>query len=146
MMGSRTMAEPGIGERAERNRRRRYWTIIGALVASGFVMGLGTSLIETSDPGGYLIGEIPPGWAIACVAIFLGAVGFGSWRYFRIVDEVDRDDNRWAGFFAANALMVAYPVWYLLWRGGLVVEPIHETLFTGFWVTVCLAYLYRKFR
>lgn len=145
MMGRAIMVERGSGEAAERARRRRFWTLIAGLGLAGFALGFGTSMVETRDPGG-MFGEMPAGWALFAIAFFLVAVGYGSWRYFRLIDELEREDNRWAGFMAANALMIVYPVWYLLWRGGLVAEPSHEALFVGFWASVLAAYVYRKLR
>jgi hypothetical protein len=64
----------------------------------------------------------------------------------RVMDEVDRQRGYKAASFAGTVLIVVYPAWYFLWRGGLVVEPIHWLLFGLFWLSLAFATLWYRFR
>ena len=62
------------------------------------------------------------------------------------MDELERQNNYRAAAFAGTVYIVAYPVWFLLWKGGFVPEPIHWMLFGLFWAALCISYLYYRFR
>lgn len=72
--------------------------------------------------------------------------GYGGWRYNLATDELDRRDNQWAGAVAINVYIVGYATWYIWWRGGLVPEPRHETVFIATLAVMLLAYGYKKLR
>ncbi|OYY89743.1 MAG: hypothetical protein B7Y45_10750 [Sphingomonas sp. 28-66-16] len=117
---------------------------MGALAAGGFVVGLTASLVENEVPGG--VGTFPPGFAIAATALFVLLVGGGSWRYFRQIDEVERRNNYVGATWGANLYMIVYPSWWMLWKGGLVIEPAHEILFAIMLVGTYTAYVWHKYR
>lgn len=136
--------EPGDGLAAAKARSQRLHLIIAGLVVAGLVLGFFSALFE-AEGGGFMEG-IPAGWAIAASVILLGALGYGGWRYHLATDELDRRDNQWASAVALNIYIVGYVIWYFWWRGGLVPEPQHETLFIATTGAMLLAYLYKKLR
>ncbi len=146
-MMAKTMVERdmGPGERAARQRSRRIMAILVVLALGGGVTGFIAAFMETpaSDGG---IGTFPPAFAIAAVITYVGLVGIGSWRYLRNIDEVERCNNHIAATWAANIYLVAYPSWYMLWKGGLAIEPVHEVLFVGIFAVMMIAYGWPKFR
>lgn len=135
---------PGAGEAALKARRRRLYTIIGALALSGFVVGFLSARFER-EGGGFLEG-IPAEWAIAASAIYLLTITIGTWRYYKVVDELERHDNRWAMTMALNLYLIGYPIWFMLWKGGLVPEPSHEIIFVVLYLALMAAYGWKKFR
>ncbi|MBX9797578.1 hypothetical protein [Sphingomonas sp.] len=137
--------EPGAGERAARARTRRIWLIIGSLGGLGFVAGFATAMFEKDTPGMFP-GALPPAFAIAMSIVLVVAILIGSWRYFVAIDEVERQNNYIASTWGLNFYLLAYPVWFLLWRGGLVAEPMHETLFLATVAVMMAVYLWTKFR
>ena len=136
--------EPRSGLVAAKARRRRLQLIISVLMGAGAVLGFFSAMFEM-DGGGFMQG-IPAGWAIAASVILLGALGFGGWRYNLATDELDRRDNQWAGAMALNFYIGGYASWYLWWRGGLVPEPQHQTIFVATMAVMMPAYGYKKLR
>lgn len=135
---------PGAGEAALKARRRRLYTIIGALMLSGFVIGFFSARFER-EGGGFLDG-IPAAWAVTASIVFLLACTIGTWRYYKVVDELERHDNRWAMMMSLNLYLIGYPIWFLLWKGGLVPEPSHEIIFVALYVALMAAYGWKKIR
>jgi hypothetical protein len=136
----------GEGERQEAARRRKRWLIFGALFAAGIVPGY-----YLGHEGGVdLIVNREAVWPPALVATFLGlylvGVVGGGILLARLADDFDRQRAYKAVSLAGTVLMIAYPVWYVLWRGGFVPEPIHWALFLLFWLSLVLAGLFYRFR
>lgn len=136
--------EPRDGLAAAKARRRRLQLIIVALMCAGAVLGFFSAMFEM-DGGGFMKG-IPASWAIAASVILLVALGVGGWRYNLATDELDRRDNQWASAMALNFYIGGYACWYLWWRGGLVPEPQHQTIFVATMAVMLLAYGYKKLR
>lgn len=137
--------ELGPGERAARAKSRRIWAIFGVLFAGGAILGFVTSRVETQAADGGL-GTLPPAFAIFGVALFLVLVTVGSLRYFKSIDEVEKRNNYVAACWALNLYLCLYPVWFFLWRGGLVVEPMQEVIYGLTMVTTIIVYGWMKFR
>lgn len=146
MTGKLAMTEfgPGTGEAAEGRRKRQRWTIIGAIAGAGFVSGFAFALVQDADS--LFDGTIPAWLAIALTGLWLVAMIGGCWMLGRRADEVERHNNLWSTAIGGSVLLIGYPAWYLLWRGGLVVEPIHEIMFLAFYAVAIGAYLWKKFR
>lgn len=147
--GGRAMRDSsarGEGERYEAARRRKRWMIVAALAVAGFVPGLylgyndGAALAE-NRPAVW-----PPALSIGLVALYLAAVIGGGLLLRSVTDEVERQNAYKAASFAGMALMLVYPVWFVLWKGGFVAEPVHWMLFLLFWLSLALASLYYRFR
>jgi hypothetical protein len=126
------------GERAEAARKRRSLMMIAANVAIAVVIVVGTAIVKR--PGQ----QITPGWAIAFAIIYVGALVFGGWRMCRAVDEVEVRNNRAAMVWAACFYGLTYPVWFFLWKGGLVPEPDHMLMFAATVAVAAAAYAIRK--
>ena len=132
----------GTGARAEHARSRLFWSVLGGCVLAGAIVGAVT-VAATGDRVG---GEMAAGGAIAAALIYAASILGGSWYFFRIIDEVELRDNLIAGTIATYFYGTVYPVWYLLWKGGLTVEPIHEAIFFGTVIAMTIAYLWKKLR
>lgn len=147
--GARAMrdsAPRGEGERHEAARRRKRWLIVAALAVAGVVPGFylgyqdGAALAESRTA------IWPPTLVVALAGLYLVAVVGGGILLNKVADELDRQRSYKAVSFAGAVLMIVYPVWYLLWRGDLVLEPVHWMLFLLFWLSLALASLFHRFR
>ena len=52
-------------------------------------------------------------------------------------------EQLWFSSYGASAFVVAYPAWFLLWKGGLLPEPHHLALFLIFYAGAFLGYCIR---
>ncbi|WP_137864474.1 MULTISPECIES: hypothetical protein [unclassified Sphingomonas] len=136
------MTEPmGPGERAERTRARHL-----AIVAAGLMLlggGIGAVLSYLQHSGAR---TLPPSWAITVAALYLVGTTIGSWYFFRRVDEVERRDHLLVSAVGIYFYALVYPVWFFLWKGGLVGMPDHEILFIGTMGVLTVAYYGKKLR
>jgi hypothetical protein len=136
----------GEGERRESARRRKRGLIIGALFTAGAITGFymghtdGGALFD-GRPGGW-----PPAVAAALAALYLTAIIGGSLLLNGVMDEVERQRSYKAVSFAGAVLILVYPTWFALWKGGFVGEPIHWVLFVLFWLSLALSSLFYRFR
>lgn len=142
----RVEAPHGEGERREAARRRKRWWIVAALCAIGFVPGLYVGM----QHGAAAAESQPLVWSPTMAALLAGlhlvAVAGGGILMNSVMDEVERQRSYKAVSFAGAALMVVYPTWFLLWKGGFVAEPVHWMLFVLFWASLALASLWYRFR
>ena len=135
----------GEGERREAATRRKRLTVIGALIASGLVVGF---YVGYTDQGAMLDreGSWSPTLSLALLAIFLTVVLGGATALESSTDELQRQVGYKAVSAAGGVYMTAYPTWFILWKGGFVPEPMHGPLFALFWVTLLLSTLWYRFR
>ena len=126
------------GERAEAARKRRARAMILVSVAIAVLIVAGTAIFKRPDQ------QVAPGWAIAFAFIYVGAMVFGGWRACRQTDEVEARNNRAALVWAACFYGLTYPVWYFLWKGGLVPEPDHMLMFAATVFVAMATYLARR--
>ena len=141
------MPEPrgGEGERREGAVRRRRLLVFGVL----FVAGLASGFYVGSTDGGAMLdadGRWSPGVSLALIAIFLAAMIGGAMALRSSTDELQREIATKAMAAAGGFFLLFYPVWFLLWKGGLVPEPMHLAMFVVFWLTLAFATLWYRFR
>ena len=133
------------GERRERARRTRKAVLIGGIAlvgaVSGFMIGYldAESLIDPSRTW-------PPAMAIGLAFAYLAAVLGGGLALARQTDELELSRQYKAIAAAAGLYVLAYPVWFFLWKGTLLPEPGHELLFILFWLGMAGASLFYRFR
>lgn len=142
----RADAPRGEGERREAARRRKRWLIVAALALVGVVPGFYLGYQDGAAMAQSRPLEWPPALAAGLAGVYLLAVFGGGFLMSKVMDEVERQRGYKAVSFAGAALMVVYPTWFLLWRGGFVTEPVHWMLFALFWLSLALATLWYRFR
>ncbi|MDQ3140195.1 MAG: hypothetical protein M3Q15_05665 [Pseudomonadota bacterium] len=145
MMEGVMRPEDDSGTKAERSRSRKWWTVMALVAASGFAAGAIDGTVSTTD-GGFMQGALPGWLAIAIAISYLVSIVVGTIAYKRYSDELDIQANIWGSAVGASALLLTYPVWWILWRGQLVGEPVHETLFLLMFGSALLGYLWKKYR
>jgi hypothetical protein len=117
-----------------------------ALGVAGFVPGLYLGWNDGAALAGSRSGLWPPALVAVLAGLYLVAVIGGGFLLRGVTDEVERQNAYKAASFAGMMLMLVYPIWFLLWRGGFVPEPIHWVLFVTFWLSLALASLWYRFR
>jgi hypothetical protein len=135
----------GPGEQRERAVRRRRRLVFGALFTvsglAGFYVGFNEA--EALFNGGT---AWSPELSLILTALFFVAMIGGSVLIKDSMDEVERQASYKAVAFAGAAYIMVYPVWFLLWKGGFVGEPVHWVLFALFWLSLALSSLWYRFR
>ena len=135
----------GEGERAQSALARRHYAVKGTLFAIGAVAGayLGFSLARNEVD---FAAPWPPALTVALAIIYAVAVLGGSLALDKSMDELERHRAYKAVAVAGSAYIVVYPLWFLLWKASLVIEPIHWLLFAGFWLLLIGSAIYYRFR
>jgi Na+-driven multidrug efflux pump len=146
--GARAMRDSarGEGERREAARQRRKWLIVSVLFALGLFTGF---YMGYQDGAAAALGR-PAAWsptvAALLAAAYLAALLIGGILMNGVMDEEERQRAYRAVSFAGTVLIVVYPTWFLLWKGGFVTEPVHWVVFVLFWLSLALASLWYRFR
>jgi uncharacterized membrane protein YciS (DUF1049 family) len=140
-----SMAEGDWQTRAQK-RQRRINTVIGTLFCIGLVSGFLVGFFEDEQAGLVSANSIPPWLAVVTAIVFVVAVTFGSWKLMQVSDELERVIHTKTTVVAGNAMLIGYPVWFILWKGGIVPEPDAFWLFVAGFVSSTLAYAWYKFR
>lgn len=113
--------------------------IAAALIASGEIGGQSPNIFS-SDP-------IAPAVAIS-VALLIGVLApLSSWYWhMRVVDEQEADAYRSGAMLAVYAYWFVAPVWWLLWRGGLVPAPDGIVLYMMTIFIAVIIWFWKKYR
>lgn len=140
-----TMVEPDWQARAKQ-RKKRINTVVGALFLIGLISGFLVGFFEDDQAGLLAANSIPPWVAIGSTVLFVVAVSFGSWKLMKVSDELERAVHTKTTVFAGNVVLIGYPAWFILWKGGLVPEPSAHWLFVAGMISSVLAYAWYKYR
>lgn len=140
---SRAARQAGSGELTARRTSRNRMIIIALLFGVGLATGIAAGN-HVADNG--FAGPWPPMLSIGAAVLFAVAMLVGSVAMSRVTDEVQRAQSYKAVALAGAGYMLAYPLWFLLWKGGFLVEPIHWVLFIGFWLLLAGGSIYYRFR
>lgn len=138
VMGRAAMAPPdrdlsnGEGERRESAMRRKRLAVLGTL----FVFGLGTGFYVGFRQAGVDFhgdaGFWSPAVSLGLILMFVVAIAAGTWIMNGVMDELERARSYKAAALGATLFLLAYPIWFFLWKGGFVREPIHWLLYAFF--------------
>lgn len=129
-------------------REKRARAILWLSGALGGVIGL-TVVASNIVSGGPSVspwsGPIPTWVAIALAVPFVTILPWLSWQWKRSIDEHERTSAFIAAEVATFAYMIVLPVWWLLWRGGLLGAPDQIAIYMGFILLYTAVWLYRKY-
>lgn len=64
----------------------------------------------------------------------------------RAIDEQEANAYRDGGYYAAYAYLILAPVWWILWRGGLLPEPDGVAIYATFAVIWTAVWFWKKYR
>lgn len=93
--------------------------------------------------------ETPLPRAIAIsLALFWGiAMPVTAWFWHtRAIDEQEAAAYRDGGYYAAYAYLIGAPLWWFLWRGGILPEPDGVVIFVSFSFLWCAVWYWKKYR
>jgi hypothetical protein len=135
----------GVGERREASARRKRLAVILGLGVTGFFSGMyvGRGEAKALVEGGSVWS---PELAIGLAVLFVVVIGGASLFLRKSMDEVEIQTQHKASALAGAVFLVAYPLWFLLWKGGFVVEPIHWVMYILFIFTSLAAATFYRFR
>jgi len=136
------------GEQLHVAQRRRFWRTLGIAgiggIPVGFAVGFGA---------GYTGGDFdafwnwaPDGLVIALLVFSLAAILYGSWRFYKSIDEVELLDNLWASSTAYSAYVLLFPLWWVLGKTGMAPPPNDWLIFLAALGAGLAFYLWRKWR
>lgn len=129
-----------------KQRLSRINAVIGTMFAMGLASGFLIGFFEDEKAGLVAASSIPPWLAITSAIVFVIAVSYGSWKLMQVSDEHERVIHTKTTEVAGNVMLIGYPAWFILWKGGLVAEPDALWLFLAGIVSSALAFAWYKFR
>ena len=114
---------------------RRYWKMWGVMVLLGMPLGVAMAVFGLDDPGGgfsMMISNAPiaPLTAVLVSLVVSALLIAALVIYFRTIDDHEERAYLWGSNIAFHFLALAFPLYWLLARGGLVSQ-----------ITICIALL-----
>jgi hypothetical protein len=132
-----------------RERRSRNILIMCFVfgIATGIALGAGGAL-NHHDSHFPLLSDDPisPTIAAGLVLAFVLVLPILGWQWHKTVDEHEREAYQVGAVAAAYMFLIGAPVWWLLWRGGIVPEPNGVILYFAFNFTLLIVWLWKKYR
>ena len=136
------------GENLHEQHRKRFWRNLAIAGVGGIPIGFAAGF-----GAGYTKGDFDAFWnwapdwlIIALLALAIGTLLYGSWRFYRSVDEVELLDNLWGSSAAYSAYSLLFPSWWVLQKAGITAPPNHWLIFLIAIGTGMAVYLGRKWR
>jgi hypothetical protein len=135
----------GAGEAREAAMRRTRRLTLGVLFVAGLMTGF---YVGRNEAAAELDGSSfwSPTVSLALAGLYLVAMFGGSLALNRVMDEHERFRSYKAASLAGAIYVTVYPLWFLLWKGGFVAEPIHWVLFILFWLGLAVGQIWYRFR
>ena len=93
--------------------------------------------------------DAPMPTTVALILVFIWAVVMPVVAWFwhtRAIDEQEASAYRDGGYYAAYLYLILAPVWWLLWRGGLLPEPDGVAIFCTFALIWSAVWFWKKYR
>jgi hypothetical protein len=136
------------GPPTPREGRYRMVMILAGVLggAIGLILALQDDTL-TGTPLSLLNGPLSPGIAIA-LALLVGVLlpALSIYWHLRAIDEQEAAAYNKGALFAMYAYWVGAPVWWLLWRGGLVAAPDGVLIYLATAVIATVTWFWVKYR
>ena len=117
--------------------------IFGGLIALALIAG---DIMGANDGNIFGNGALPPALAIilsVAIGIVLPAVTY--YWHKRVIDEQEEAAYRTGALIAIYAFWFIAPVWWLLWRGGMLPEPDGVALYLMTTFVALIIWFWRKY-
>lgn len=137
------------GEPLSRREKLNNWILIGSGLLGG-IMAMILSLsgtVSAENPDVFSNAPISP--TVALVLSFIVAVllPLVSWYWHKkVVDEQEEAAYRTGTLFAMYAFWIVAPVWWLLWRGGMLPAPDGVALYLMTTFVALIIWFWKKYR
>ncbi|MEQ1726685.1 MAG: hypothetical protein ABL882_12260 [Sphingopyxis sp.] len=122
--------------------------VLGGVIAAALIVGsnmMGEATDAHWDSLGAFSGPLPPLLAIALAGVWGIVLPIISLLWLRVIDEHERSAYRDGAEAAAFAYLTGAPIWWILWRGGLVPVPDGVVIFVAFNFIYLAVWLWRKY-
>lgn len=143
MVSAAKMTEIGPGERRERQRRLWLWGSCAAIMLVSATIGFFTGFTEPEE-GWIPVLKTMPALVWAGVVLFNALFAWGSWVFFRYVDELELADNLWASMIGYYAYLMLFPFWWALARLDMAPEPDGWIILIASLAVTSVVYVFRK--
>lgn len=133
------------GRPTPREGRYRMVMILAGLL--GGAISLTLVLQNDALTGNPFYGPLSPGTAIA-LALLVGVLlpALSIYWHLRAIDEQEAAAYNKGALFAMYAYWVGAPVWWVLWRGGLVAAPDGVLIYVATAVIATVTWFWAKYR
>ena len=135
----------GEGERLTQSRQRRRMMIFAGLFITGVVIGIYGGRALAKD-GFDIAAPWTPAASLLFTGLYLAAIVIGSLLLSKNTDEIQRQSYYKMSSLAGSVYMIVYPCWFMLWKGGFVIEPSHWMLFILFWLSLVVGSVVYRLR
>ncbi|QNN66101.1 hypothetical protein H9L12_06425 [Sphingomonas rhizophila] len=134
------------GEKLHAEQRRKFWRNLMIVGAFGAPLGFGVGFGFGKSRGDFdAFWTMVPQWlVVALVALSVGGLLYGSWRFYRSIDEIELVDNLWSSVAAYAAYAVIFPAWWALGKAKVTPEPNDWAIYLAALVIGLAAYGKRK--
>jgi len=142
------MTERGEGERMEIRRRRRFWWTVAPVFASAATLGafIGANGVRR----GLSFDQV---WSSLSVPVVAGLVArallifaYGTWRFVKVIDEVELVDNLWSSTASYYLYAMLFPAWWALAQANILPRPHDWAIYFSALAGGGLVYVWRKWR
>jgi hypothetical protein len=121
LRASWSLAAPPETATPYERRYWRMWLMIMLLgIPVGLLLGLGGSIEGVKPYEIFTTAPLPPFFALILAALLASLFTVAMLLYHRAIDDHEERAYLWASQVAYYVLVLAFPVWWLLERGGLV--------------------------
>ena len=136
------------GRLPRREKMNQRVMVFSALLGGGIALALmASSTAEYGDPTVFSETSIKPWVAIALsLVIGVGMPILSIYWHNRVIDEQEADAYRSGALIAIYAFWIGAPVWWLLWRGGLVPAPDGIAIYLITTFTALFVWFWKKYR
>jgi hypothetical protein len=130
---------------ANKERRRDYRKSFAAFVICGIVATIGNAVFGGGVVPPFLRGTLAPSTAVGLAVGFVSVMLLIAWLGRDLLDEHEISCSAYGQAAATGVVVLGYPIWYVLWKGGLMPEPSHVTMFATLLLVSWAGYAYRKY-
>jgi len=112
------------------------------------VSGISITSGKIIDPFSALLTSPIPLTIVIPLVVFWGVImPVIAWFWHtRAIDEQEANAYKDGGYYAAYAFLMLTPLWWLLWRGGLLPEPNGVAIYLTFSLVWTIVWFWKKYR
>nr|WP_315457290.1 hypothetical protein [uncultured Sphingorhabdus sp.] len=119
--------------------------VVGIAIAA---TGIANAPNNGTDPfSSLLTGPIPLNIVVPLIFVWGVIMPMVAWFWHtRVIDEQEANAYKDGGYYAGYAFLMLTPLWWLLWRGGLVSEPNGVAIYFTFSIVWSVVWFWKKYR